>query len=140
MKCLERSWLVIVLVVGASTGLVGCASSPATGPAVAPVAPSTSEVHQSPADHAVSASLELLHQEVTRAIPRLRGQGIIVAENHPDVRTGREDIWILNLTPAKETVLDHEFGPKRITLSSTWEIPCTCVAKPSGTPPLITPR
>jgi hypothetical protein len=63
--------------------------------------------------------LNQLHQQVSSQQVSLKQDGINVVTWGPDFITGRENVTVQNLTPAKEAALDKLFGGTNLTFNNT---------------------
>lgn len=65
------------------------------------------------------AYLDRLHQQVSDKTTWLRQHGINIVTWGPDFITGRENVTVQDLTPAKRTELGRIFGAANLTLTTT---------------------
>lgn len=65
------------------------------------------------------AYLNALNDAVTSKLDALQQQGTTIVTWGPDFVTGREDVTVQNLDPARTSVLDQTFGASNLVLSST---------------------
>jgi hypothetical protein len=61
-------------------------------------------------------SLLVVHRQVARALRQLKSRGIDIAVFGPDTVSNREDIEVVDLTPAKTAILERKFGATKIQL------------------------
>jgi hypothetical protein len=80
------------------------------------------------------AYLDRLHQRVTSEQAELKRQGTNIVTWGPDFVTGRENLTVQDLDPAKTALLDQLFGAANLTLSNTSRsyTACGCAATPKN--------
>jgi hypothetical protein len=84
------------------------------------------------------AYLDALHAQVTSEEPALQQEGTDLVIWGPDFTTGREDITVLDLDPARTALLDGMFGAGNLVLSSTTQAYAAVAAaadRAADTPP-----
>jgi Trypsin len=83
------------------------------------------------------AYLNALHAQVTSQEPALQQEGTNLVVWGPDFTTGREDITVQDLDPARTALLDRLFGAGNLVLTSTTEAYAAVAAadRADDTPP-----